>query len=174
MTSVTHRNPPSGSDADPMPCCGRLVHEVPDTDGLSLTDDLVDCPGPPTTLTPQETEQMDEETVELAALRERVQAGSNDLGRYAEELVRARKLNLLDLVLTEMRVRLEVLSDAAFGDGSADQFGYELTVQQQCRTRFTEMASAAEQVRGAVEAEQRKAALLKGVTVQARPPGGRT
>lgn len=113
-----------------------------------------------------------QEAAELAELYERVKAGAQRLGELARRA--SAKVNPISLELAELRIRMEILSDAAFGDGSRDQLGYELAVQQRYAQILTVYVGKADEVIAFREAEARKAALLEGVTLRpAIPPDGR-
>jgi hypothetical protein len=261
--SVTHRYPPSGDEHDAMPCCGRAVVEVPDTDGMAETDELVTCPGPRTPTvhrcpdgdigpdtpvpccglamtavheagdlvadptgdnppdvtcpgdprsTPQAAAERaawtkdlaailrgqiavdpkllpgltyaaalldpagtpePEATPGLAALREQVEVRAGRIGQLVQQAMTVKKINPLSLEAAELRIRLEVLSDAAFGDGTRDQLGYELAVQDKFIAVVEKYVGKADEIRAAREAEARRSALLDGVNGFRPPPGGR-
>lgn len=162
-------------------CCGRRVRYLPDGDDMvdpAWPGTEVTCPGA-STIRPvvERIEQADreEQTVqdaaELADAKRRVQAGLVEVGKLVTEALTVRKINPMSLEMAEMRCRLDILSNAAFGDGSLDQHGYELAVQQTFVERLKVMMGQADQIREARASEARRVALLDGVN-GFRPPGG--
>jgi hypothetical protein len=114
-----------------------------------------------------------DEAAELAALRDRVERGAARLMPLMQAAIRDSRINPVSLETAELRIRLEVLSDAAFGDGSRDQYGYELAVQAKYEQMLQQYRAKADELREQRDAEQRRAALLDGVNGFRPPPGGR-
>jgi hypothetical protein len=149
---------------------------------------LVMAGPPPTTRTPQEiegmgvdereqmaaTEEIDaaQERAELDELRKRVEGRAQQIGAMVQQAMQVKKINPLSLESAELRVRLEVLSDAAFGDGTRDQLGYELAVQDKFITLLEQYSGKADEIHAARETEARRAMLLDGISRHV-PPGGR-
>lgn len=112
------------------------------------------------------------EAAELAEAKARVEAGVVTIGALVVEALNVHRINPVSLELAELRARLEVLSDAAFGDGSIDQHGYELAVQAKFAETLRIRMGQADQINEQRAAQQRRAALLDGVTMRVPPPDG--
>jgi hypothetical protein len=144
------------------------IHRAPDDANIDFGDSVSHEP------TEYELEAAELEAAELASLRTRVERGVARIAPLLQQAINTGKINPMSLETAELRVRLEILADAAFGDGTRDQLGYELAVQ----AKYTEMVKTyidkAAEVHQLRESAARRSALLEGIDINFGPrPGGR-
>lgn len=111
-------------------------------------------PEPPRVGTPEQ----------LTALEDQCRAGQKAAQAAVVQAMQA-GMDPTSIKLLEVGVRLNVLSDALYGDGTPDQLLYESTCHQRFLAEIAKMMEQAGKLRAEHERQLRQAQLLQGVQV---------